>query len=145
MHNAARSTRTLGCEPLDMNQLSPATPQWKRAILPCTVLGCIVVLIGDKLDDSGLEYTWSVGITAIMFFLTGLLVGRVFGAAAGFSILSIGLGIAVGTFLSAVLDPTRNLWPIEIVVYCVVGAVPVALGMLLGAFWRTQSATRSAK
>jgi hypothetical protein len=129
---------------MDKAQTSTTTPQWKRGILPCTILGCIDVLIIEKLDASGIEAAMSLGIAAFTFFLTALVVGRLYGAASGFNILSIGLGIAVGTFLGAVIDPTHNLWPIAIVIFWIVGAIPVALGVLLGTFWRTRSARRFA-
>ena len=74
-----------------------------------------------------------------------LLIGRVCGAASGFNILSIGVGIAVGTVIGAILDGTKNLWPFTIVIYWVIGAIPVTLGVLLGAFWRARSVKRFAK
>ena len=128
---------------MDSSQKPSAAPQWKLGILPSAILGGIAVLISDKLDASGLEAIQSLVFTALMFFLAAFLVGRVYGAVSGLNILSFGLGIAVGTFLGAVIDPTHNLWPLAIVIYWVIGAIPVTLGVLSGAFLRTRSASRA--
>jgi hypothetical protein len=85
------------------------------------------------------------GIGAILFFFVALLVGGAYKTGFASSILCLALGIALGTMLDAFLVETllglsRNLWPIDIVFWWLIGIVPMAAGFWLGRLWQARIA-----
>jgi hypothetical protein len=92
----------------------------------------------SHLEDS----FWSWGLAAFVYFALALVIGRAYGGMT--NILVVAIGIALGFFLDAEIVEgllglgSRNLWPIGIVIYWVIGCVPVALGFLLGNRWRAR-------
>jgi hypothetical protein len=127
-----------------------ASTEWKRGALPSILAGAIAVVASQRLVAAcGLEESFiSWGIDAFFLFVAALTVGRLYGAASGFNMISIGIGIAVGTIVESMIflwttgvDP--NLWPIAIVILWIVGCVPVIVGVLLGVLWRNWSKKHS--
>jgi hypothetical protein len=118
----------------------------QAALWASIVAGTIAVLLTDLLTSViQLENSLgSWGIAATLFFLAAVLIGRIHGFASTASVAFVGAGIAIGTFVDAIvvemiLGGSRNLWPLGIVLWWFVGAVPVIVGLLLGNRWRTHS------
>jgi hypothetical protein len=128
-----------------------AVSEWKRGAIPSVISVALATLLIDVLVPYDLEAGLVLlGAIAVAYFLVALFIGRVYGAASGFNILWMGLGIAIGTFVAAMvvemfIGNSRNLWPFAIVIYWVIGILPVTIGVLLGAFWRTHSTRPSAQ
>jgi hypothetical protein len=107
-------------------------------------LSALAVLAIDLLTSlSHLEESLlSWGIAAFVYFAIALFIGRAYGGVA--NILFVAIGIALGFFLDAMIVESllglgsRNLWPIGIVIYWIIGCVPIALGFLLGNRWRAR-------
>jgi hypothetical protein len=136
-------TAALGRD-VDTVPASPNTVSAKRGWFPALASSAIAVLALDLLTSfSHLEESlWSWGLAAFVYFALALFIGRAYGGVA--NILFVAVGIALGFFLDAIIVEgvlgleKGNLWPIGIVIYWVIGCVPVALGFLLGNRWRAR-------
>jgi hypothetical protein len=128
-----------------------ASTEWKHGALPSILAGAIAAVASQRLVAAyGLEESFvSWGLAAFFFFVSALTVGRLYGAASGFNMISIGIGIAVGTIVESMIiaasgvDP--NLWPIAIVILWIVGCIPVVVGVVFGTLWRKWSMKNSVK
>jgi hypothetical protein len=78
-------------------------------------------------------------IGAVLLFIAALLASMVSRRAHWLVALPLFAGIAIGVFVDAENDSivnhiNRNLWPIDIVFWWAVGVIPIALGILSGAW-----------
>ena len=108
----------------------------------------LVATIGGsllKMDDS----FGPLAFSGIVYFASALALGLTSAKRGWISVLSVFGGIAIGIVIDALLRPTLfhedpNLWPFGIVIYWVVGLVPIPLGYLVGWLikrWTTRNQT----
>jgi hypothetical protein len=82
---------------------------------------------------------------AVGYFLTGASLKLICSAARWRSIPFVLLGIALGVFADAAYDfyvnhIDQNLWPVGIIVWWVIGIIPIAAGFALGGAIRSGGA-----
>jgi len=82
---------------------------------------------------------WIIG--AVAFLAAGLACGATYPRASWLSAFGVFGGIAAGVIVDTVFQEivnmkSRNLWPIDIVFWWVLGALPIYLGFALGRFLR---------
>ncbi len=103
-----------------------------------------IVLLLDLLSEmfpSFGESFVSWGAASAMYFVLAILIGRVFDPHFSRYLFLMLAGIAVGFFVDAAiveicLNKSRNLWPLGVVLYWILGCVPMMLGLLLGERWQ---------
>jgi hypothetical protein len=125
-----------------MNTAPSQPARLRERLLPALLLGAAAGLIGTLALILFNPQQTIAGTAAIYggFSFVAALVAIQF-APANFLEVSglICAGIAVGVFLSVLVHPMvggaeRNLWPLEIPFFCIVGAGPMWLGLVLGRF-----------
>ena len=82
---------------------------------------------------------WIIG--AVAFLAAGIACGATYPQTSWLSAFGVFGGIAAGVILDSVFQEvvntkSRNLWPIDIVFWWVLGALPIYLGFALGRFLR---------
>jgi Na+/proline symporter len=110
-----------------------------RIAISAVVLGTIAVLLthtlGKHLDILDSFTFWGLG--AVVFLLAAFTLGVIFRRASSLNVLFLFVGIALGVIVDAVYQPlvnheSRNLWPLGIAIWFMVGLVPVFVGFVLG-------------
>jgi len=116
-----------------------------EGLLASLILSAAVVLILDPLSSVlRLEESFTLWIVAaVMFFIVALFIGGSYGAASALNIAIMGAGIAIGTFVDAavaegIFGKSRNLWPLGIVLFWVIGLIPILSGFALGRLVRSR-------
>ena len=125
-----------------MSTTPQVTGRPRERLLPALLIGLAAGLMGS-LALAQLNPQGALGITAAIYAVVSF--GGALGAIqfAPSNFLEVGglmcAGVAVGVFLSVLVHPMvgggeRNLWPFEILLFWVVGAIPLWLGLVIGRF-----------
>jgi phosphatidylglycerophosphate synthase len=107
------------------------------------VSGTVAVLLTYMLGASIVTpNSWGIWIVAaVTFCIAGALCGVLHPKASWLLPMGVLVGIGAGVLIEAIFQEfvntkSRNLWPIDIAMWWLVGIVPIYLGFALGRFMR---------
>jgi hypothetical protein len=129
-----------------MSDASRDSPPQKERLFVAVVIGFFAGLIGSLVGVVLNPHDWTS--TILVYAIPSAISGALAVQFAPSRLLEVwGLlcvGIPVGVFVSVVVHPTvgggeRNLWPFEIVMFLVLGLIPMWLGILTGRLVRLRT------
>jgi len=125
-----------------MSTTRHATTRPRERLLPALLIGLVAGLMGSlaliQLNPQG-----ALGTTATIYGGVSFAAALAAVQFAPSNFLEVGglmcAGVAVGVFLSVLIHPMvgggeRNLWPFETLLFWLVGAIPMWLGLVIGRF-----------
>ena len=132
-----RSTRSLDSNPMDEAIVGRSRPKWQNVVpflagVASPIAAYRIPQLLGIASDSNIIIAAFVAFLGCAVWATRVSSLRLWAVA-----LAIYAGVPLGTFAdvfvdAGILSHSRNMWPLEILQWWVVGAVPVAIGISLG-------------